>query len=446
MKLSSFLSMALAISLAPLEVGATDSHPTTPAEAGPPALSLTAALAELEAKNPGLTAAQAHVREADARISEARSALFPSLVATGSYVRNNAEVAVRLGSFLSQIPGAPNISDLVIQPLDAWTATGVLSVPILVPTAFYDIDAAKAGQKATEASTDVATRELRTNFVKIAYQAEALREVVSASERAVQLAAEQAASAERRVKSGTAAPLDVLRAKAEQVKRESDLARARADVERAQLALGILLGRKTPVAIVVPELTPDTPMATARSKSGARRPELDVLQARADAARSQMSSARARHLPRLHALGSIFVSDEPYPTGDHSGWRVGVELTLPLYDGGYRYGRRREAEAELQGIQAELSERKLAIHQEVSDAKREIEVAKERQRLAHARKELAADAAASAKRSYDAGISTTLDVLDANDKLYQADVAMAQAKAQLAESRIELERALGTGP
>lgn len=437
MKFSSVLFVALVVALGPRAARAADSGPAT--------LDLPAALAELEQKNPGLGVAHAQTRAAGARIREARAAMLPTLVATGGYVRNSAEVQVRLGALLSQVPGAPNVGNIVIQPLDAWTASGTLNVPLLEPSAWYEVDAAKAGEKAAKASSEVARLELRTQFATLAYGAEALRAVVSASERAVDLAREQVKSAERRVASGTAAPLDVLRAKADQVNRESDLTRARADVERAELALGILLGRERPVVITVPELVSE--QSKARTETTTRpRAELTALDAKAEAARARIRSARARHLPTLHAMGSLFASDEPYPTGDRTGWRVGVELKIPLYDGGFRYGKRREAEAELDAAQAELSERRLKIRQEVSDARREVKVARERKRLAFAQQELASSAAQSAKRSYDAGVSTTLDVLDANDKLYKADVALAQADAQLAQSLIGLQRALGTGP
>lgn len=439
MKLISVLFIAFVAGLGPRAAGA--------AEPASVRLDLATALSELERNNPGLSAAHARTRAAEARISEARSALLPTLVATGGYVRNSAEVEVRLGSLLGQIPGAPDVPNLVIQPLDAWTASGTLTVPLVVPTAWYDVDAAKAGHRAAQASSELGRRELRTALATLAYGAAAMRAVVGASERAVELAREQVASAERRVAAGTAAPLDVLRAKAEQVNRESDLARARADSARADLALGILLGRETPVVITVPDLEAQRPNpAPASPPTPGRRPELDALQAKAEAAREQIGSAQARHLPTLHAMGSLFASDEPYPTGDRTGWRVGVELRIPLYDGGYRYGRRHEAEAELEAAQAELSQRRLAIHQETSDARREVEVARERKRLAFAQQELAQSAAESAKRSYDAGVGTTLDVLDANDKLYRADVALAQAKALVAKSLIALERALGTGP
>jgi outer membrane protein TolC len=82
----------------------------------------------------------------------------------------------------------------------------------------------------------------------------------------------------------------------------------------------------------------------------------------------------------------------------------------------------------------------------VLDGRRDLDVARERLRLAEAQRRLAADAAASARRSFDAGVASSLDVIDANDRLYQADVGLAESRARLAQSGLALERALGRDP
>ncbi len=40
-------------------------------------------------------------------------------------------------------------------------------------------------------------------------------------------------------------------------------------------------------------------------------------------------------------------------------------------------------------------------------------------------------------------MASSLDVIDANDRLYQADVGLADARARLAQAQVALERALG---
>ncbi len=405
-------------------------------------MTLDDALGELDRQNPSVEAARARAEAAQGIVRQAGSALRPTLSATGSYVRNNDEVKISLGAMASVIPGAPNLGTLVIQPLDAWTASATVRVPLIVPQAWYDVDAAEAARNATRQTVDLTRRESRAVFAKLTYGAIALEEVVAASERAVEIATAHAKSAERRVAAGTAAPLDALRANAEVVKRESDRVRAKAELERVRLALGVLLGREAPLKVVA------TPTQAAKGGTGGSmvRPELRALEARAESERAQLRSAKARVLPQLHATGSIFASDEPYPTQEYWGWRASLELTIPLYDGGYRYGKRDEVEANMRATAAEIAGKRLSIAQDVGNARREVLVSDENLRLSVTRQRLASDAAASAQRSFDAGIGTTFEVLDANDRLYQADVSVADARAKLAQARVELARALGTGP
>jgi len=63
--------------------------------------------------------------------------------------------------------------------------------------------------------------------------------------------------------------------------------------------------------------------------------------------------------------------------------------------------------------------------------------------VAETQRQLASDAAASARRSFEAGILSSLDVIDANDRLYTSDINLADARARLGQSRVALERAVG---
>jgi outer membrane protein TolC len=73
-------------------------------------------------------------------------------------------------------------------------------------------------------------------------------------------------------------------------------------------------------------------------------------------------------------------------------------------------------------------------------------VAAERLRLAGEQRRLASEAAGSALRTYREGVASSLDVVDANDRLFAADIGLAEARARLAGARVALARALGRGP
>jgi outer membrane protein TolC len=421
-----------------LAAAAAASPPPQPAP-GLAELPLDAALAELDRQSLTIMQVRGRADEARALERQSASALLPSLSAQGTYLRNNLGAQVI----------TPTGNHLVIQPIESFIATGSARVAILIPNAWYDLAQARDAARAAEASAEATRLQVRTGFAQAAYASIAAEEVVVASERAVESASELTRSAQRRVVAGTAASLDVLRAQAEQVRRESDLAAARANVSRSRLGLGVLLGRGAPVRVVVPEV-PDALLGEAGVPPGdlekealARRPELAAVRAQVEAAEAGILSAELRIAPQLSASGAIFASNTPYPTGDTRGWRATVDLTFALYDGGFRYGKRRQAEAQRDQALASGEAERLAVLEEVQDGVLDLDVARERLRLADIQRRLADDAASSARRSFEAGVASSLDVIDANDRLYQADIGLADARARVAQARLALLGALG---
>jgi outer membrane protein TolC len=410
------------------------------AVAEPPLLPLEDALAQLDERSLAIQQARARADEASAVARQAAAPLLPTLTAAGSLVENSGERQVTF-------PPTMGGQTLTLQPKEQLSVSGALRVPLLVPSGWWDLSAALDAARAAGATADAARLQIRTGFVQAAHLAAAAEEIVLASERAVQSAAELERSAARRVAAGTSPPLDSLRAQTERIKRESDLVRARADLGRARLALGVLLGRAEPVRVAMPsgaaEVSPDAAPLVERALD--RRPELAAVRAQTAAAVAQVDSATARLAPQLSGSLSAFASDVPYITGDRQGWRATLDLTWALYDGGYRYGKRRQATAQLTAARAVAESTRLQVIQEVQDGARDVTVATERLRLAEQQRKLAADAAASAKRSFDVGVASSLDVVDANDRLYQADVGLADARARLGVARAALSRASGEG-
>ena len=412
------------------------------------ALTLDQALAELDSQSPTLVQARGRVADARALATQAAVPLLPTLVAAGGYTRNSADAIVDLSKLpLAGLPaGALPSGPLVIQPLGVWTVSGSLRVPLIVPNAWADWAAAQRAADSIGATAESARLQLRASLAQAAWAAAAAEEIVAASERAVTVAEEHQRSAARSVTAGTEAPLSVLKAETEVVKRQSDLAQARANRERSHLALGVLLGKTEPLRVLLPPIaggeTPH-PVDSLVAEALQARPEIVAQEAQIRAARAQVTSARLRWLPQISGSGAVFAADVPYPTGKKEGWRLTLDALWPLYDGGLAGGKRDQAQADLLTARAAAEAQRLNVIQEVQDTRRDVSVAGERLRLAEQQRDLATAAAASAKRTFEAGVASSLDVLDANDKLYQADVGMADAHGRLGIARVALDRALG---
>jgi outer membrane protein TolC len=75
-----------------------------------------------------------------------------------------------------------------------------------------------------------------------------------------------------------------------------------------------------------------------------------------------------------------------------------------------------------------------------------VEVARQRLALAREERETASAAAASARRGFAEGVTSSLDVLSANDMLYGAEIQVAAASSRLGGSLAALDRAVGRSP
>jgi outer membrane protein TolC len=424
----------------------------------PPALTLDEALHELESRNLTLAQARARADEAQGVVRQALAALLPTAAVGGSYVRNNAQAKLAIGALLDSIEGGlsqvahtqvtldrSNVpADTLIQPLESFAGQASLRLPLFAANGYQDYLATTEAARSAGLSVDAARLQLRSALLQSAAWAQGTEDIALATERALEVAQAHARSAGRRFEAGTVEHLTELQAQTDVVRREGDLVRARADQERAWLALGVLLGRAEPVRVTLPPLRPAPGEAAAQlARALEARPELQAQAASLESASWQVRSAWWRLAPQLSASLTGTASNVAYVTGLYSGWRASVDLTWTLYDGGFRYGKRVQAQSQLAAAQAALAAQRVEVQQQVLDARRDLEVAIERLRLGERQKALAEEVAGSARRGFEAGLASSLDVLDANDRLYQSEVGLADARARLGMAAAALDRATG---
>lgn len=427
----------------------------------PPTMTLDEALQTLDTNNLTLAQARGRASEAGGIVRQAMAGLLPTVAVGGAYTRNNAEAKLSMSVLLDSIEGGINKispvpvkldrtnvpADGIIQPLEAWNGTAMARVPLFAANAWPDYFATREARQAAELSVEAARLQLRAVLVQSATWATAAEEIAQASQRALDIAKAHEQSAQRAVIAGTATPLSHLQAKTEVVRRESDVVRTRSDLEKAWLTLGVLLGRPEPVRIAVPEpeVAPTLPALDAQLQDAlVMRPDLLASSHQVEAAEWQVSSAWWRLAPTVSASFSVVGSNVNYVTGLNYGWKASVDLTWALYDGGFRYGKRMQAEAQRATARAALEQTQLQVRQEVIDARRDLDVAAQRLALAKQQKALAEEAEKTADRSFEAGLISSLDVLDANDKLYLAEVGLADARAKVGMATAALAKATGS--
>ena len=121
-------------------------------------------------------------------------------------------------------------------------------------------------------------------------------------------------------------------------------------------------------------------------------------------------------------------------------------LSIPFYDGGLRYGihKERKASDEEARVQLDASLRQVSV--EVRSAFRVVENTDESLLAARAAATPARTAAALADKSYRAGASTNIEVVDAERRARDADTQVALAEDAASQARLDLLLATGAFP
>jgi outer membrane protein TolC len=146
----------------------------------------------------------------------------------------------------------------------------------------------------------------------------------------------------------------------------------------------------------------------------------------------------------LNLVAFPFYQDPPTATVPHTGWQAQLVLTLPLYDGGLRYGLEHERKALAEEARVNVEATLRQARSDVRTAFEELERAdlaldQARQSEAFAKKALEL-----ANLAYRAGATTNLEVIDAERQARDAQTraAIAEDAARQASPR----RARGERP
>jgi outer membrane protein TolC len=252
--------------------------------------------------------------------------------------------------------------------------------------------------------------------------------------------------AHTRMRLGLGNGIDDARAEQELRTDEGQVKDAETALLRAQSALATLLSEEDLVDVVdTVSLTTAPDAGAAIDEARERRSDVRALRARREATSHLRRDEWVYYAPSLLADAQAFrQTTTPLQPGE--GWQASLVLSIPFYDGGLRYGIRKERAAtdEEARVQLEAALRQVSV--EVRTAFRVVSNADQSLASARAASAAAATAAALADKSYRAGASTNLEVIDAERRARDAASQVAFAEDGARQARLDLLLATGAFP
>jgi cobalt-zinc-cadmium efflux system outer membrane protein len=258
---------------------------------------------------------------------------------------------------------------------------------------------------------------------------------------------------ERRLKAGDISASDVARIRVDALRAQNDARAAQADRQKAQSALGYVIGVEREAArINAADGWPDLDAAAGTpeiDKALAGRADVQAAQARVTAA--EKSRDLARSLRTRDVTAQLQFDRTPWNpiTNSTSANTVGFGLSVPLFLNYYYEGEIRRAEVELQSARDNYERVRALALGEIAKSRADLDAARERvQRFRESLLQAAQKAADAAEFAYSRGAIGVMDLLDARRQLYatrleasstQADYAKSLAAWQAAIAVVEIE-------
>lgn len=428
------------------------------AQQQPVRLTLEQAVARGLAEGEEVKAARARRDLAEGQVIQARSGALPQVSAQLGYTRTIRS----LFDDLRMIPsggdgedgseGENPFASLPFGQRNAWVAGVTIAQPLY---AGGKVGAAVGIARDVRLAADLDVEEVEADLtlqIRTAYfQAVLANELVKIAEEAYKLASDQLAQVELFHRQGTASEFDVLRARVERDNLEPNIVEAKNALRVAELNLKRLINlpAEQPLELV----TPLDPVIAdvdrqALEEGMTRRPALAALDALVSAREGAIKVAKGDRLPTITAVGSFAQQafprrGVPFDTDWRHDWTVGIQASIPVFDGLRTAGQIDQAEAELRQAQLQRAQLQEALKLELEAALGEFEAARAQIEARRATVAQARRALELAELRFQSGLATQLELSNARLMLEQARVNEAQSLFNYVSALARLERVSG---
>ncbi|HLJ47573.1 MAG TPA: TolC family protein [Bryobacteraceae bacterium] len=383
------------------------------------------------------------LKQSEARSAEARAALLPDVEAQISDSNQTRNLAA-LGLQFPVIPGFR--IPTVVGPFNVFDARTSVNQSVFDFSSIRRFQASKVSVGASKSDLDN-TRDQVMDQVARAYLAglraqtavETAKANVDLSEALLKLSRSQK-------EAGTGTGIEITRAQVQLANDRQRLLEAENQRTRANLQLLKVIGVRLDNPVQLTDRLSYLPVDPEEEEKAVKlardtRPDLKAQQERETSARLSYSSVKMERIPSIAAFGDYG------PTGTNTSQiptrEYGIALRIPIFDGGRRDARRAESASQLRQEKIRTADLKDQIELEVRTALDSLRSADAQVKASREGLQLAENELAQARRRYQAGVTNSVEVTDAQTRLDRARQNEIDALYNHNLARIDLATAMG---
>jgi outer membrane protein len=340
------------------------------------------------------------------------------------------------------------------ETFNAWGPSLNLTVPIYNAQFWESLTQAKLTVKQSEAQLAQARSDLLVRVVQAYFDVLASEDALSALRENKKAVSEQLAQAKREFEVGTKTIVDTHEAKARFDQIDAQEQVARGDLAIKQSALRAIIGHDAGqiAALRDPvELAPPQPNDIETWARSAESSNYSVLAARAgsEIAHYEVKRARDAYLPTVNVTGSV-----QWQRGDHGSLylggqdsqtnsQLGINLTVPVFTGGYIQSKVREAHIREDKADQDLELARRTAAQSARQAYTGVDYGLAQVQALESAEISAKTQVDSTRLGYQVGVRINLDVLNANTQLFNTQRDLKKARYDFLVNGLKLKAAAG---
>lgn len=311
---------------------------------------------------------------------------------------------------------------------------------------------ALAAEAVARAKVEVAARGLNTTVVQNYFAIVASQRKFTNAQTSLREADRFLDITDKQEKAGEAARADVVKAKLQLQQRQRDLQDAQVAIEKAKIALGVLIfpNFSSEFAVVddiaTAEILP--PAEEARAKASATSPDLKAAQSGVEAAGYDVAIARYGYLPSLgvdffYGFNANQLTANRLQDGDQHrnfGWSGQVTLNIPVWNWGATKSKIAQAEIRRTQAQLDLTLAGKTLQGNLATALAEGKAAQQQLESLKSSLDLAVESLRLTLLRYTAGEAIAFEVVDAQSTVNQARNAYddGQVRYRIALANLQL--------
>lgn len=409
------------------------------AASGADTLTLRQALDAAARMNPDTQSARLRMLEAEALRQQTASAYKPqaTVAIAGSYQTNNLQ---GIGLIF---PGFPSR----LGPYRVFNARPVVTQAVIDLPLLSSIRAARERYEQSKQEIEVVRETTQLAVLQLYLQALQDSSRREAAEARLKTAQEALTQTTDREQAGSSSKLDVARAEQQFQTEKANAIEAQRDFAIRKTLLLRTIGESEPREVdlePLPAVVPAPAPALGETLGIAldSRAELRSLDAQARAARYEEQKARRERYAKLSFSGDYGVLGQG-PDKSLSTFDVGASLTIPILTGGRIQAEIKGARARSRQIDEQTRKTRLAITQEVRQSLLEMDAAREALAAAQEATRAARESLELSRLRFSSGLSTNLDVVNAQSALALADDFEIRTRYDYLLAKARLARARG---